>query len=114
MCGSYLFFPQVRLSQLAVDGGGKHGPLVHLPAPLRAPGLAVRGRDMDASGDQLRPRETDEQRDGRQGTRELSLWGESYSLNMKACCQIYKRFICYTLGLLHIKHAVYLFPKLCV
>lgn len=56
---------QVCVPQLAVDGGGEHGPLLHLPAALRAPGLPVRGRDVDASGDQLRPGQTHQQRDGR-------------------------------------------------
>lgn len=44
---------QVCVPQLAVDGGWKHGPLLHLAAALRAPGLAVRRRDVDASGHQL-------------------------------------------------------------
>lgn len=44
---------QVRVPQLAVDGGRKHGPLLHLSQALRAPGLAVRRRDVDASGHQL-------------------------------------------------------------
>ena len=59
---------QVRVPQLSVDGGGEHGPLVHLPAPLRAPGLSVRGGDVDASGHQLWPGQAHQQRDGRQGT----------------------------------------------
>lgn len=44
---------QVRIPQLAVDGGREHGPLLHLPEALRAPGLAVRWGDMDASSHQL-------------------------------------------------------------
>lgn len=56
---------QVRVPQLPVDGGGEHGPLVHLPAPLRAPGLSVRGGDVDASGHQLWPGQAHQQRDGR-------------------------------------------------
>lgn len=44
---------QVRVPQLAVDGGREHGPLLHLPEALRAPGLAVRWGDVDASGHQL-------------------------------------------------------------
>lgn len=44
---------QVCVPQLAVDGGWKHGPLLHLSQALRAPGLAVRRRDVDASGHQL-------------------------------------------------------------
>lgn len=45
--------PQVCVPQLAVDGGWKHGPLLHLSQALRAPGLAVRRGDVDASGHQL-------------------------------------------------------------
>lgn len=44
---------QVCVPQLAVDGGWKHGSLLHLSQALRAPGLAVRWRDVDASGHQL-------------------------------------------------------------
>lgn len=44
---------QVRVPQFAVDGGREHGPLLHLPEALRAPGLAVRWGDVDASGHQF-------------------------------------------------------------
>lgn len=44
---------QVCVPQLAVDGGREHGSLLHLSETIRAPGLAVRGRDVDASGHQL-------------------------------------------------------------
>lgn len=59
---------QVRVPQLAVDGRREHGPLLHLAQALRAPGLSVRGRDVDASGDQLRPGQAHQQRNGRQGS----------------------------------------------
>lgn len=60
---------QVRLSQLAVDGGGEHGPLLHHPAPLHPPRLPLLGGDLDEANHQLRPREAHQQRDGRQGAR---------------------------------------------
>lgn len=56
---------QVCVPQLAVDGGWKHGSLLHLAAALRAPGLPVRRRDVDASGHQLWPSQAHQQRDGR-------------------------------------------------
>uniref|UniRef100_A0A8C3EHF7 T-box transcription factor 22 n=1 Tax=Corvus moneduloides TaxID=1196302 RepID=A0A8C3EHF7_CORMO len=58
---------QVRLSQLAVDGGGEHGPLLHHPAPLHPPRLSLLGGDLDEANHQLRPSEAHQQRDGRQG-----------------------------------------------
>ena len=56
-----------------MDGGGEHGPLVHLAAALRAPGLPVRRGDLDAAGHQLRPGQAHQQRNGRQGPRMLSI-----------------------------------------
>lgn len=60
--------PQVCVPQLAVDGRREHGSLLHLAQTLRAPGLSVRGRNVDASGDQLRPGQAHQQRNGRQGS----------------------------------------------
>ena len=57
---------QVRVSQLAVDGSREYRPLMHHSQVLCSPGLALFGRDMDATDHQLRSRETHQQRDGRQ------------------------------------------------
>lgn len=60
---------QVRLPQLAVDGGREHGPLLHHTTALHPPRLPLLGGNMDEANHQLRPGEAHQQRDGRQGAR---------------------------------------------
>lgn len=69
---------QVCLPQLAVDGGGEHGPLLHHTTALHPPRLPLLGGNVDEANHQLRPGEAHQQRDGRQGARRCGAavqWG---------------------------------------
>lgn len=78
---------KVRVPQLQVDGGGQRR-LSCAAQSVHPPGLPGLGRDVDASGCQLRQTKTNQQRTGRPGTRECYNYTVYISSNAH-CLYIY-------------------------